>query len=191
MTNKKSIIGRKYVANGTKAIDLNLRRRAELGTTHKYTIIADPYVCECYYSPFSESGQLHMPPREVKMVAVNVLDDRTGLTYAVEYHPDNLICEDSASKRPARAQDFISDATDFAKQFKVLQMTDKDMDGCSLVMFALKRRNGKTSGVMSVLGSMPNIMNNLVAALSENKQVCDMIERAAAMAQFENTFITK
>jgi len=188
MTDKKPIIGHKYILNNTKAIDLKKRQEVELELGHKYAIISNPYILE-YYQPSFDP--LFVPPCKVEMVAVNVLDDRSGQACAVEYHPDNLICEDSASKRPARAQDFISDATDFAKQFKVLQKTDKDMDGCSLVMFALKRRNGKTSGVMSVLGSMPDIMNNLVAALSENKQVCDMIERAAVMAQFENTFITK
>ena len=93
----KSIIGCKYVANGMKAIDLNLRQEVALGMNHKYTIIADPYVCE-YYRP----APLDFSPRKVKMMAVNVLDDRTGLTYAVEYHPANLVCEDRRQINPKR-----------------------------------------------------------------------------------------
>ena len=99
----KSIIGCKYVANGMKAIDLNLRQEVALGMNHKYTIIADPYVCE-YYRP----APLDFSPRKVKMMAVNVLDDRTGLTYAVEYHPANLVCEDRTTNQPETPVDFTA-----------------------------------------------------------------------------------
>lgn len=187
----KSIIGRKYVADGTKAIDLNLRQEVELGTTHKYTIIADPYVCEYYRSPFSESGSLQMPPRKVQMTAVNVLDNRTGLTYAVEYNPANLICDDCIHERPAGSQDFIADAADFAERVKAQSKAGKVVDGCSLVLFAAKRENGKVSGVASVIGSDADIFANLVSAISHNKQVRDHIGRAFIGAQLEKIFNTK
>ncbi len=111
----KSIIGCKYVANGMKAIDLNLRQEVALGMNHKYTIIADPYVCE-YYRP----APLDFSPRKVKMMAVNVLDDRTGLTYAVEYHPANLVCEDRTTNQPETPVDFATRAQQIADELKAV-----------------------------------------------------------------------
>ena len=115
MNNQKSVIGYKYVAKGTKAIDLNLRQEVELGMNRKYTIIADPYVCE-YYRP----APLDFSPRKIKMTAVNVLDDRTGLTYAVEYHPANLVCDNRTANQSEQPVDFATRAGQIAEEFKVM-----------------------------------------------------------------------
>lgn len=72
---KKSIIGFGYKPNNAKALCLTTNRETNLGNA-EYRIIADPYLREF--------------PRYMEL-AVNVLDPATGLTYAVEYLPANLV----------------------------------------------------------------------------------------------------
>lgn len=117
MNNQKSIVGRRYIACGVKAIDLNLNQEVNLGTKQKYTIIDDPYVCE-YSCP--SLPPLDLTPRKVKMMAVKVRDDRTGLTYAVEYHPANLVCDDRVDAQPGCPADFTTRAVQIAEEFKVM-----------------------------------------------------------------------
>lgn len=118
MSNQKSIIGRKYIACGmAKAIDLNLKQEVSLGTKQQYTIIDDPYVCE-YYRP--TLAPFDLSPRKVKMMAVKVRDDRTGLTYAVEYHPANLVCDDRVDVQPGEPVDFATRAGQIAEELKAM-----------------------------------------------------------------------
>lgn len=177
----KSIIGCKYVANGTKAIDLNLRRKAELGTTHKYTIIADPYVCEYYCSPFPDFMQLS--PRKVKMMAVNIHDDRTGLTYAVEYNPANLVCEDRTTNRPQTSVDFATRTQQIADELKVVfdSAGEGFSDKCGVAFFAVSDDgNDKTSTCTGFLGGRGNLVAAAIAsACSKNPKVFEVVKRAS------------
>ena len=89
--NDKSIIGFGYKPNFAKAVCLKTNSTTRLGDV-EYKIIADPYereFVELEPVPLSLFGEkkkvLHTE------MAVNVLDSVTGLTYAVEYAPANLI----------------------------------------------------------------------------------------------------
>ena len=89
--NDKSIIGFGYKRNFAKAVCLKTNSTTRLGDV-EYKIIADPYereFVELEPVPLSLFGEkkkvLHTE------MAVNVLDSVTGLTYAVEYAPANLI----------------------------------------------------------------------------------------------------
>lgn len=118
MSNQKSIIGRKYIACGmAKAIDLNLKQEVNLGTKQQYTIIDDPYVCE-YYRP--TLAPFDLSPCKVKMMAVKVRDDRTGLTYAVEYHPASLVCDDRVDVQPGEPVDFATRAGQITEELKAM-----------------------------------------------------------------------
>lgn len=139
----KSIIGRKYVANGTKAIDLNLKQELALGD-YKYTIIADPYVCEYTRPTYPVMSILEGFQREVKMIAVNVLDDRTGLTYAVEYHPANLVCEDRTTNQPETPVDFATRAQQIADELKVVFDSAGEGFSDSAVLHSLQFRTTET-----------------------------------------------
>jgi hypothetical protein len=89
--NDKSIIGFGYKPNNVKAVCLKTNSTTRLGDV-EYKIIADPYereFVELEPVPLSLFGEkkkvLHTA------MAVNVLDSVTGLTYAVEYVPANLV----------------------------------------------------------------------------------------------------
>ncbi|MEI3553801.1 MAG: hypothetical protein V8Q54_03490 [Alistipes senegalensis] len=89
--NDKSIIGFGYKPNFAKAVCLKTNSTTRLGDV-EYKIIADPYereFVELEPVPLSLFGEkkkvLHTA------MAVNVLDSVTGLTYAVEYAPANLV----------------------------------------------------------------------------------------------------
>ena len=184
----KSVIGRKYVADGTKAIDLNLRQEVELGATHKYTIIAEPYVCEYYRSPFSESGSLQMPPRKVQMMAVNVLDDRTGLTYAVEYRPANLVCDDrNQSGEPV---DFTTRAKQIVEELNALFTGGGITDKCAVAFFTVSDcRDNKTSkGISFIGGNMRQIKQSIIAACSKSPEAFEIVRGAAIEASLRDVF---
>lgn len=89
--NDKSIIGFGYKPNNVKAVCLKTNNTTRLDGA-EYKIIADPYereFVELEPVPLSLFGEkkkvLH------NAMAVNVLDSVTGLTYAVEYVPANLV----------------------------------------------------------------------------------------------------
>lgn len=89
--NDKSIIGFGYKPNNAKAVCLKTDHETLLGDV-EYKIIADPYEREFVRvipQPLSLLGEEKKVP--YKAMAVNVLDAVTGLTYAVEYEPANLV----------------------------------------------------------------------------------------------------
>lgn len=187
MNNQKSVIGYKYVAKGTKAIDLNLRQEVELGMNRKYTIIADPYVCE-YYRP----APLDFSPRKIKMTAVNVLDDRTGLTYAVEYHPANLVCDNRTANQSEQPVDFATRAGQIAEEFKVMfdPAGGGISDKCGVAFFAVSDNgDGKTSTCVGFLGGKgKRVVEAIASACSENPQTLEIVRRASFEAMFHRIF---
>lgn len=89
--NDKSIIGFGYTPNNAKAVCLKTNSETRLGAV-EYKIIADPYereFVELVPVPLSFFGEKKKVPHNA--MAVNVLDAATGLTYAVEYAPANLV----------------------------------------------------------------------------------------------------
>lgn len=98
---QKSIIGCGYVPRDAKAVCLKTKTEAKLGI-HTYRIISAPYEGELVkrvQTPLSLLGEYH--EIRYKAMAVNVLDPQTGLTYAVEYHPANLVRENGAAPQVA------------------------------------------------------------------------------------------
>lgn len=89
--NDKSIIGFGYTPNNAKAVCLKTNSETRLGGA-EYKIIANPYerqfvrVVTLPLSLFGEEKKV-----SYKAMAVNVFDSVTGLTYAVEYEPANLV----------------------------------------------------------------------------------------------------
>lgn len=89
--NDKSIIGFGYKPNYAKAVCLKTNSTTRLGDV-EYKIIADPYereFVELEPVPLSLFGEKKKVLQNA--MAVNVLDSVTGLTYAVEYAPANLV----------------------------------------------------------------------------------------------------
>ena len=87
----KSIIGFGYTPNNAKAVCLKTNSETRLGGV-EYKIIADPYERE-FVRVVPQPLSLFGEEKKVsyKAMAVNVLDSVTGLTYAVEYEPANLV----------------------------------------------------------------------------------------------------
>ena len=113
---QKSIIGCGYVPLDVKAKCLKTKTEAKLGI-HTYRIISDPYegvlvkrVCPPF-SPLEEYRETRY-----KAMAVNILDPRTGLTYAVEYHPANLVRENAESPQAAASESSKMDSAAYIEK---------------------------------------------------------------------------
>ena len=189
MNNQKSIIGRRYIACGVKAIDLNLNQEVNLGTKQQYTIIDNPYVCEYYRSPFAP---IDLTPRKVKMMAVKVRDDRTGLTYAVEYHPANLVCDDRVDAQPGEPVDFATRAGQIIEELKV--MFDPAGGGisnkCGVAFFAVSDDgNDETLTSVGFVGGRGDRVSEAIAsACSKNPQILEVVKHASVKALFRQIF---
>lgn len=190
MSNQKSIIGRKYIACGmAKAIDLNLKQEVNLGTKQQYTIIDDPYVCE-YYRP--TLAPFDLSPRKVKMMAVKVRDDRTGLTYAVEYHPASLVCDDRVDVQPGEPVDFAIRAGQIAEELKAVfdPAGGGISDKCGVAFFAVSDDgNDKTSTCVGFIGGRGGRVSEAIAsACSKNPQALEIVKRASIEAMLHRIF---
>lgn len=113
MNKENSVIGCGYIPRDVEAICLKTNREAELGEV-EYKIIAEPYEREW-------SGGMLLPfgmPKAEKRMTVNVLDANTGLTYAVEYEPANLVRITSEPKtdKPREKVEFIDRVQQIAEE---------------------------------------------------------------------------
>lgn len=172
-----------------KAIDLNLKQEVNLGTKQQYTIIDDPYVCE-YYRP--TLAPFDLSPRKVKMMAVKVRDDRTGLTYAVEYHPASLVCDDRVDVQPGEPVDFATRAGQIAEELKVMfdPAGGGISDKCGVAFFAVSDDgNDKTSTCVGFLGGRGGRVSEAIAsACSKNPQALEIVKRASIEAMLHRIF---
>lgn len=189
MSNQKSIIGRKYIACGmAKAIDLNLKQEVNLGTKQQYTIIDDPYVCE-YYRP--TLAPFDLSPCKVKMMAVKVRDDRTGLTYAVEYHPASLVCDDRVDVQPGSLSISLPVPGRSPKNSKLCSTCGGGIsDKCGVAFFAVSDDgNDKTSTCVGFLGGRGGRVSEAIAsACSKNPQALEIVKRASIEAMLHRIF---
>lgn len=189
MNNQKSIVGRRYIACGVKAIDLKLNQEVNLGTKQHYTIIDDPYVCE-YYRP--SLAPLDLTPRKVKMTAVKVRDDRTGLTYAVEYHPANLVCDDRVDAQPGEPADFTTRAVQIAEELKAMfdPAGGGISDKCGVAFFAVSDDgNDETLTSVGFVGGRGDRVSEAIAsACSKNPQILEVVKHASVKALFRQIF---
>ena len=207
--NDKSIIGFGYKPNYAKAVCLKTNSTTRLGDV-EYKIIADPYereFVELEPVPLSLFGEkkkvLHTE------MAVNVLDSVTGLTYAVEYAPANLIrppkeykwgdieilvggrrlpvktiTRERERKRPA-----VMDSDAFLRRMKEIaqeidDITDANPDllgGCSVAFFAANKTNAglTTNGVSRVCGNPENLVDSISIPAKKNKNIAEVIGKAA------------
>lgn len=111
MNGLKSIVGYGYISHNARAMCLKTHTYTKLGEG-VYKIIKDPYelvLCG-----------IRLRPR--KYMVVNVLDARTGLTYAVKYEPANLVRPTSGSQtdQPGEPVDFATRAGQIAEELKVM-----------------------------------------------------------------------
>ena len=95
---QKSIIGCGYMPRDVKAVCLKTDHETLLDGV-EYKIIAAPY--ERSFIKLHNPGGTRV---RYDAMAVNVLDPRTGLTYAVEYHPANLVRENAESPQVAATE---------------------------------------------------------------------------------------
>ena len=207
--NDKSIIGFGYKPNYAKAVCLKTNSTTRLGDV-EYKIIADPYereFVELEPVPLSLFGEKKKVLQNA--MAVNVLDSVTGLTYAVEYAPANLIrppkeykwgdieilvggrrlpvktiIRECERKRPA-----VMDSDAFLRRMKEIaqeidDITDANPDllgGCSVAFFAANKTNAglTTNGVSRVCGNPENLVDSISIPAKKNKNIAEVIGKAA------------
>lgn len=189
MSNQKSIIGCGYIPRKAQAVCLKTNAITRLGEV-EYKIIKDPY--ERTFK--SEKIPWEIVPRSWNCMAVNVLDANTGLTYAVEYEPANLVCPTSESKtdQPGEPVDFATRVGQIAEELKAMfdpaggEISDK----CGVAFFAVSDDgNDKTSTCVGFLGGRGSRVSEAIAsACSKNPQVLEIVKRASIEAMFHRIF---
>lgn len=176
---KQSIIGRGYIPRDALAVCLKTGSDTRLGEV-EYKIIHDPY--ERIFEDRRVFAAL--TPRRLKLMAVNVLDANTGLTYAVEYKPVNLVCETPQTEEPKSSEsdkkvDFIERVTQITKELQTLFNTEAGIyDKCGIAFFSISDNgDGKTSsGNGFVAGRGERIIDSISAACLEYSQVLELVE---------------
>ena len=188
MNNQKSIIGCGYIPRKVQAVCLKTDANAQLGEV-EYKIIKDPYE-----RVFEHRELFAMMPTRQKRMTVNVLDANTGLTYAVEYEPANLVCSTSEPKtsQPGKPVDFITGAVKIAEELKV--MFDPAGGGisnkCGVAFFAVSDDgNDETlTSVGFVGGRGDRVSEANASACSKNPQILEVVKHATVKALFSQIF---
>lgn len=196
--NDKSIIGFGYKPNNAKAVCLKTNSTTCLGDV-EYKIIADPYEREFVEHepvPLSLFGEkkkvLHTA------MAVNVLDSVTGLTYAVEYHPANLVRKETVAPQAATPKSSKMDSAAYIEKIssyvKALDKIVKDNpeveNDCGvLLIFNRKGEDGKTyTGGRLFGGNSRALQIGLEKACRENPDfyalLAKVVENAASRRAF-------
>lgn len=188
MNNQKSIIGCGYIPRKAQAVCLKTNANTQLGEV-VYKIIKDPYE-----RVFEHREFFAMMPTRQKRMAVNVLDANTGLTYAVEYEPANLVRSTSASKtdQPGEPVDFATRAKQIAEELKVMfdPAGGGISDKCGVAFFAVSDDgNDKTSTCVGFVGGRGGRVSEAIAsACSKNPQVLEVVKHASIKAMFHRIF---
>lgn len=184
MNNQKSIIGCGYIPRNAQAVCLKTNANTKLGEV-EYKIIKDPYE-----RVFEHREFFAMMPIHQKRMAVNVLDANTGLTYAVEYEPANLVCSTPVPKtdQPGEPVDFATRAGQIAEELKVMfdSAGGGISDKCGVAFFAVSDDgNDKTSTCVGFIGGRGGRVSEAIAsACSENPQILEIVKRASIEAMF-------
>ena len=195
---QKSILGCGYVPRDAKAVCLKTKTEAKLGI-HTYRIISAPYEGELVkrvQTPLSLLGEYH--EIRYKAMAVNVLDPQTGLTYAVEYHPANLVRENGAAPQVAANEPSKMDSAAYIEKIntfvKTLDRIVKDNpeieNDCGvLLIFNRIDEGGKTcTGGRLFGGNSRALQVGLENACRENPEfyplLAKVVENAASRRAF-------
>lgn len=171
-----------------QAVCLKTAANAQLGEV-EYKIIKDPYE-----RVFEHRELFAMMPTRQKRMAVNVLDANTGLTYAVEYEPANLVCSTSEPKtsQPGKPVDFITGAVQIAEELKVMfnPAGGGISDKCGVAFFAVSDDgNDKTLTSVGFVGGRGDRVSEAIAsACSKNPQILEVVKHASVKALFHQIF---
>lgn len=198
---QKSIIGCGYMPRGARAMCLKTKTEVNLGI-HTYRIISAPYESELVKrvrTPLSLLGEY----RETwyKAMAVNVLDPRTGLTYAVEYHPANLVRENAESPQAAASESSKMDSAAYIEKIstyvKALDRIVKDNPevendcGVLLIYNRIDKDRKTCTGGRLFGGNSRALRIGLEKACRENPEfypfLAKMVENVASRRVFDFT----
>lgn len=187
MNKQNSIIGCGYIPRNVQAVCLKTKTNATLGEI-EYKIINEPYE-----RIFERREIFLMTPRSQKHMAVNVLDKNTGLTYAVEYEPANLVRTVSEPKtdKPGEKVEFIDRAQQIAEELAgIFSAGGGISDKCGVVFFTISDNgDGKTdSGAAFVGGRADRICQSIAAACSKNSKVLELVKRGVTEAMLCRVF---
>ena len=190
---QKSIIGCGYVPRGARAMCLKTKTEANLGI-HTYQIISDPYEGELVKrvrTPLALLEEYH--ETRYKAMVVNILDPQTGLTYAVAYHPANLVRKDAESPQAATSESSKMDSAAYIKQIRSFTQAldqiakdnpDVENDCGILLIYNRINEDGKTyTGGRLFGGNFRALQFGLKKLFSDNSQfrflLAKLIENAA------------
>lgn len=188
MSNQKSIIGCGYIPLEMQAVCLKTNMNTHLGDI-VYKIITAPYE-----RVFVRKNLFDLTPKECKRMAVDVVDEYTGLTYAVEYEPANLVHPTSESKtdQPGEPVDFATRAGQIAEELKSMFNSAGEgiSDKCGVAFFAVSDDgNDKTSTCVGFLGGRGGRVSEAIASVcSKNPQVLEIVKCASIEAMFHRIF---
>lgn len=185
MNKQNSIIGCGYIPRDVEAICLKTNQKAKLGEV-EYKIIAEPYEREWEYTPFSP-GLLSASTKTEKRMTVNVLDANTGLTYAVEYEPANLVRPSVKPKtdKPEETVDFIERVRQIAEELSDIFKAGGGISEKSGVAFFAISDNGDgetSAGAAFIGGRGSRIIDSIASACADNPQVLEIVKRGTVEA---------
>lgn len=183
MNKQNSIIGCGYIPRDVEAICLKTNQEAELGKV-EYRIISEPYEREWLYMPFS-LGLIPPFPKTEKRMTVNVLDACTGLTYAVEYEPANLVRPSVKPKadKPEETVDFAERADQIVKELAGIFSNGGGIsEKCGVAFFSISANGDGTTSVNSFLGGRADRIIDCVATCAENPKALELVTRGALKA---------
>lgn len=194
--NDKSIIGFGYKPNNAKAVCLKTDHETLLGDV-EYKIIAAPY--ERSFIKLHNPGGTRV---RYDAIAVNILDPLTGLTYAVEYHPANLVRKDAESPQPAATESSKMDSAAYIEKissyvkalYKIVKDNPEVENDCGvLLIFNRKGEDGKTyTGGRLFGGNSRALQIGLEKACCENPEfyslLAKVVENAASRRAFKLAF---
>lgn len=160
MNKQNSIIGCGYIPRDVEAICLKTKREAELGEV-EYKIIAEPYERDWKYAPLNLRLFHTEPMRTEKRMTVNLLDANTGLTYAVEYEPANLVRSSVEPKadKPGETVNFMERARQITEELADIFNAGGGFRKSAVLLFlrfrateTVRHRQGIVSSVAVAIG---------------------------------------
>lgn len=171
------IIGATYDATELRAIDLEAKTAADLGS-RKYVVISAPYT-KAFEKPRNEFFCMLPLMWTAEQVWINVLDPVTDRTYAVLFIPERVKESPSVKDAPeaSKPADFSQRAREIANELAALADADPNFDEtCGVAFFAMKKNpDGRTfAGSSFVGGEGRNIVGSIVGACKRGDD-CDAL----------------
>lgn len=188
MNKENSVIGCGYIPRDVEAICLKTNREAELGEV-EYKIIDELYEREWSNGMLLPFGG----PETEKRMTVNVLDANTGLTYAVEYEPANLVRPSMEPKtdKPEGKVEFINRAQQIIEELNAMFSAGGGIsDKCGVAFFSISDNgDGKTStGAAFVAGRGDRVIDSISAACSKDPQALELVKRGTMESMLRSMF---